>query len=291
MRRVKGGIAGLAMMAACVLGSRGRAAIAPHVSDPNTVVLYHLDEASGTASAHAADYVISDVDANVTLRTGVGVSPFDGTTGPDGLGTALTSWTDWKRSFRDSGTDTSLFSTTAFTVEGWVRDPGTLGGGLDTGVNTIFRVAGGGEVRFGVKESGGEKKLFLIVDVATVDTEFLSDPVTFDTEAWYHAAVTYDDNGAGTADDSTIAFTFTSEAAYNSGLQSAGGATGAADLDVFSSSGICSIGETSGDDHFNGYLDEVRYSNVVRDSAERIPEPAGLGALGLALLATRRRRG
>ena len=155
MKTASGGMVALLLFA--LMSAHAGAAIVPYVPDADTAVLYHLDEAAGTKSANVADYVISDADGNVTLRTDVGVSPFDGTTGPDGLSTAITSYAGWKRSFRDSGADTSLFSTTQFTVEAWLRDPGTLPG-VDTSINTIFRVAGAGDIQFAVEDVSGEKK-------------------------------------------------------------------------------------------------------------------------------------
>ena len=121
--------------------------------------------------------------------------------------------------------------------------------------------------------------------------------MTFDTETWYHAAVTYDDNGAGTLDDSTVAFYLTAEGSYGSGLYQVGQETGAEDLDVLGATGFVLVGETfnpddpdNGADNFNGYIDEVRYSNVVRNFSGAIPESGSLVVLGIALLGMRRRR-
>lgn len=289
MKQMGGAIA--LLVAACIVAApRAEAAIAPYVSDSDTAVLYHLDEAAVTKSADTADYVISDVDGNVTLRTDVGVSPFDETDGPGGLGTAMTSWTIWKRAFRESGTDTSLFSTTQFTIEAWVRDPGTLGGDLGTDLNTIFRVAGAGDIQFAVETIADEKKLRLKYNLPAGTSTLYSDAVTFDSEAWYHAAVTYDDHGAATPDDSTVTFYFTPESSFNLGAQEAGQHANAEDLEAFATAGLLSIGETFRVDNFNGYIDELRYSNVVRNFSGAIPESGSLVALGIALLAMRRRR-
>ena len=291
------GLGGLVGLLLCLAAASVQAAITPYTPDANTAVLYHLDEATGTASTGPTDYVVVDATGNVPLRTDL-ASPFDGTNGPDELATAMTSWTSWKRAYRDSGADTSVFSTTQFTVEAWVRDPGTLGGGLGTDVNTIFRVAAAGDIQFAVEDVSDEKKLRLKYNRSGGTTTLYSNTVTFDSEAWYHAAVTYDDNGAGTPDDSTVTFYLTAEASYHSGLQPAGQATGAEDLEGLTGSGLVSVGETFGADNFDGYLDEVRYLNGVRSGGGPIPEPGatvfvGLLALSLskrALLAAHRRR-
>ena len=292
MKRASGGTVVVLLLA--LTSARAGAAIMPYVSDANTAVLYHLDEPTTAMSANVADHVISDVDGNVTLRTDVGVSPFahpvsgGAIPGPGGLSTAMASYAGWKRAFRTSGADTSLFSTTQFTVEAWIRDPGTI---PDAGTNlsTIFHVAGAGDIQFAVIEISGEKKLRLKYNLPSGTSTLLSDAVTFDSEAWYHAAVTYDDHGSGTANDSTVTFYFTPEGSFNAGVLQAGESTNAGDLEAFATAGLLSIGETFGTDNFNGYIDEVRYSNVDRFGEAVIPEPAGLGVLGIALLALRRR--
>ena len=296
MRRNKRGIAGLLIVAVCALGAPAYAAIAPYDgSEPDTAVLYHLDEAADTKSSGPDPYPVVDDAGHVPLGTDV-TSPFDQVDSPDDLGTAVTSYAGWKRTFRAGDVDAkSVFSTEQFTIEAWIRDPGSPPA-VDTGINTIFSVFNAGEIRFAVIEAGGEKKLSLLYNLpggaGTAEYSSDDDAVSFEPGAWYHAAVTYDDHGSGAADDGTVTLYFTPESLFDSGPQEVGTHVGAMDLEAFAanSSGSVAIGEQYGSHYFNGTIDEVRYSNVVRALGPAIPEPGGLGLLGPVLLAFRRRR-
>jgi len=293
MKIAKGGM--VVSLLVVLVSARAGAAITPYASDPDTAVLYHLDEAIGTASSGLDPYPVIDETSNVPLGTDV-TSPFEEVDSPDDLGTAVTSYADWQRTFREGGLNAKdFFNTEQFTIEAWIRDPGTLPG-ADTGVNTIFSVFNAGEIRFAVVEDGAEKRLSLLHNRpgGAGDVEYLSDDnaVTFENNTWYHAAVTYDDNGPSVADDGTVMLYFTPESSFSSGFQQVGFHIGADDLEELddNDNGHVAIGERFGSHNFNGYIDEVRYSNVVRAFGAVIPEPGGAGAFGLMVLAFRRRR-
>jgi len=294
MKIAKGGM--VVSLLIVLMSARAGAVIAEHKLDDDTAVLYHLDEAAGTKSSGLDPYPVIDEAGNVPLGTDV-ESPFKDVAGPDDLGTAATSYAGWQRTFRESSINAKdIFSTEQFTIEAWIQDPGTVPDG-GTGVNTILSVLSAGEVWFAVTED--EKRLSLLYNynlpgVETGKVEYLSNDhaVNFKDGVWYHAAVTYDDNGPGAVDDSTVTFYFTPESSFSSGFQPVGHHTGAKDVTEFADndSGHVAIGEWFGSHNFNGYIDEVRYSNVVRALGAVIPEPGGAGAFGLMVLAFRRRR-
>ena len=291
MKKASGGMVVLLLLA--LMSGRAGAAIAEYTSDDDTAALYHLDEALGTKSTVPVPYPVIDEAGNVPLGTDL-ASPFDDVDSPDDLDTAATSYAAWKRTFRAGGINAKdVFNTEQFTIEAWIRDPGTPPAS-DTGINTIFSVLSAGEIRFAVTEDEKRLSLFYNLPGGVDDVEYVSDDdaVSFENNTWYHAAVTYDDHGSDAADDSTVTFYFTPESSFSSGFQQVGVHTGTEDLAGFADndSGHVAVGERSGSNNFNGYIDEVRYSNVVRPFGAVIPEPGGLGAVGLALLALRRRR-
>jgi len=287
------GLGGLVGLAVCVVAAASvEGAIAPYPDDEaDTAVLYHLDEAMGAQSADATDYVVADAAGNVPLRTdvvGLGMSPFEDVSGPGGLGTAMTSRTN-RRAFRQGIVDVgTLFATDQFTIEAWVKAPDPLSW-FDEPLSMIFSVLGAGEIQFAVKVDESGERLYLKYEGGAAAV--LSDELDIDDQVWYHAAVVYDDHGAGTPNDSTVTFYFTPEHSFGNGVQAFGQFSGLEDLDeLVGPTWHVAVGERYGANNFNGYIDEVRYSNVVRNFSGVIPESGSLVALGIALLGMRRRR-
>jgi len=287
------GLGGLVGLVVCVAAASVQGAITPYPGDDaDTAVLYHLNEPSGTQSSGPADYVVTDARGNVPLRTdvvGLGMSPFEGVNGPAGLGAAMTSRTN-RRAFREGVVGVvTVFATDQFTIEAWVKAPDPLSW-MDEPLSMIFSVFDGGEIQFAIKVDESEERLYLKYNGRA--TALLSDELgDIDDQAWYHAAVVYDDHGAGAQNDSTVTFYFTPEDSFGSGVQVVGQFSGLEDLEALGDdNGHVAVGERYGAYNFNGYIDEVRYSNVVRSFSGVIPESGSLVALGIALLGMRRRR-
>ena len=295
-----------------------RQGVAPYANnDPDTFLLYHLNEATGLHSGGGGDFFIADASGrNQHLRTNYDTnnpgsntsdptrSPFDGVAGPPGLGGAATSNTSSgynQRMYRIGSADMNGINTETFTLEAWVRNP------VPDAYAGIFRVGDGanGLIQFGTNINGDRLRLAGFFDNAQGSRQFReyvsTETVTFEPDVWYHVAVTYDNQGGATPDDSLINFYFDSiddigGQPTRPGTQLGDTLTVVFDVWPFASttSGEVRVGEWNNDQHFNGDLAEVRWSNVVRSEFNlAVPEPAAwlllLSALGCGLLARRRR--
>jgi hypothetical protein len=263
------------------------AAITPYTPDAQTAVLYHLDEATGAYST--GSYIDDSSANNLDLRSPSGdSSPFLGVAGPSGLGTAATLTTDTTRAFRFGSDDIGdNLSFDQFTIEAWVRNP--------SGTNpAVFYVQDSGaaqRVFFRLNQTTAGAAVQLVYNNATTGTTTLtsSTRTVLAPDAWYHVAVTYDDQGDTAAGDSVVTFYLTPET--SSDRVEVGSFTGRADLKPLSGSGeLLEIGGSGGNNELGGDLDEVRYSNVVRDSFNLIPEPGSLALVSLGALMLVRRR-
>lgn len=189
-----------AVVSLCIAALSAAADVTPYTADANTAVLYHLNEANGSITA-----VDSANGLNLTRNT---TSPFYGSSGPAGLGTAAGGFpTDYTRRLRKdplTASDISKFSLTTFTIEAWVRNPDYSSSNScfilesrdsDSSSNKndlIFSIISGGALR-------------LQIDTGSTIIYPSTSSLTWEADTWYHVAVTYDTNTAA-ANDSTIKF-------------------------------------------------------------------------------------
>lgn len=287
-RLLKAGIYGLGLAASAVaFVPLASAAIMPYTADSDTAALYHLNNATGDFSTSS---YISDSSANgLDLRSPTGgSSPFLGVAGPDGLDTAATFTPATTRAFRfGDNTLNSKLEFDQFTIEGWVRNP--------TGLNpAIFYLQDQGasqRVFFRLNQNASGAAVQLVFNNASTGTTALTSATrtVLAADTWYHVAVTYDDQGATTANDSIVNFYLTPVTSET--RVSVGGATTVADLKALGATGqLLEIGGSGGNNELGGNLDELRYSNTVRDSFNLIPEPGSMTLIGLGALAILRRR-
>ncbi len=262
-------------------------------NEAGTALLYHLDEPTGRHSMSPGTTFIADTSGNgQDLRTNYdtsnpgsttsnpGLSPFDGIASVNGLGKAMTH-TVSQRAYRVNNANTSIINEDTFTIEAWIR-PDTV-----SSHRGILRVDddGAGLIQFGLFDS----KLRIAGFTTGGFQQILSTVVyPFQADQWYHVAVTYDDAA------NEVTFFVDPETNIGSPATRAAtqlGSTIATGIDwrAFDAAGDIWVGEYEEAWHFLGDIDEVRWSNVVRDafnlSAEAavIPEPATMCALGMAI--------
>ncbi|MBI1367027.1 MAG: hypothetical protein GC162_00085 [Planctomycetes bacterium] len=273
----------------CVMmfGAAAQAAqVDPYVTNANTVVLYHLDSGTGTNTT-------ADASGNgLTLTSNASFSPFAGVSGPTGLGTAGT-FPKTNGGYQLTRTLTtpelSLFDTTHFTIEAWVRNPDLVTTGDHNGV-LAYRGATG---RFqftvlGPSSGASAGRLRLDYNKAS-DGSFYgsaaSSALTWETDVWYHVVVTYDANTAA-ANDSIITYYRNAFGDPDAPLLMVGQLTNQPDIKPLDLGGSLNLGgfESNPTRSFGGNIDEVRYSNAVLSTFNlTVPTPAALPA-GLAMM-------
>ncbi len=276
--------------------------VQPYANDSDTALLYHLNETTYQVSTSTTDYFIDDSSSNKHLRTtkidvdgsDAAGSPFQGVSGPNGLGVAA-NITSARRMLR-VGEALPTLSTTTFTIEAWIRNPGLNGDG-------IFRVNDDPTgscplVQFQILADSKLKLIARDSDNGVLGVNS-TQAVTFSADTWYHLAVTYDNNGLATDNDSTVEFfcdpVTSLGASSRAGTKLGDTIESLKDLKAFAAStGQIWAGEGGG--NLDGDIDEVRYSNVVRDTFNlAVPEPGSVvlllsGLLAMALVLYRRKR-
>jgi hypothetical protein len=273
------------------LASASHAAIVPYTPDADTAFLYSLDNPTGDISTGA--YVDDDSSNGLDMRSdssAASASPFNGVAGPNGLGTAATFDASAARVFRFGANDISPnVAFDQFTVEAWVRNPGS-------GNATIVYMQDQGQAQrffFRLTTNANGTAVQLVYDEANSTSSTTlgsSTRVNFVQDQWYHVALTYDDRGSTTADDSVVNFYLTPETATDRVL--VGTSTNVADIQPLSGSGeTLELGQVVGGLELGGDLDEVRWSNTVRSEFNLIPEPSSMALITLGGVFLLRRHG
>jgi len=256
------------------------ATVRPYTPDAHTAALYHLDETSGTTAADG-----SGNGLGLTASS----SPLNGADGVVGIGAAAGPFPDGASQLGRSlsAPEVAVFDTDHFTIEAWVQDPA-----LTADHDGVFAYRNGNSSRFqfGVLGTAGRLALGIQRDDTGGYYNMQTGGLTWADDEWYHIAVTYDSNTAA-ANDSIVTFYQTPYGETDAILVAQ--LLGQPDLEPLTAGGTLRLGGFDGIDgrSFGGWLDEVRYSNVVRRGFNLyIPEPATLALLGGGLLALLRRR-
>lgn len=275
-----------------------RGVVQPYESDGDTVLLYHFEEPVGSSGTSL--YVVDDSthpdDPQWNMQGIVTPdSPFDGVPGPNGMGNSVTIGTSSpasrERVFR-ADADGTDFSQETFTIEAWIRNPQNSAPG-------IFRIQDqvngwSKEVSFGL-DNDLDQLLLRFTDSSNNLTEVkssLDTPIDLDPDTWYHVAVTYEGDGQG--NDSVVRFYLDSEREFLPGMAISrpgrliGEVTGVPDLaEITEGTTFFEVGGYRNSRLFTGWIDEFRYSNVVRDEFNLafVPEPGSAALLLLGLVA------
>lgn len=260
----------------------------PYSPNGSTMLLYHLNEISGTTAVDSsgnnrdAVYEIPKVvlglpSASASLGTAISSGPSEGGT--------RTCWTDTK------GADSVLLpaTTTDFTVEAWVK----MSGGMIAKTQRIAVVQPVGDTKvdwsFEIIGSGNQYHAgaLSVSDSAVSNRVFKGGGMTWDANTWYHVAFVYDDLGDGTATYSlyrTAAGDTTADLVLSTTTDKlvSNSATGNRMFNIANFYG------DSGLQLFNGSVDEVQLSSVARTAADfsttlAVPEPAAVGLISIGL--------
>jgi hypothetical protein len=284
------------LLAGWLLAVSTQASIIPYSPDAQTALLLHFDEAVGATSA-------ADVSGN-GLDLTAATSPFSGAPGPTGLGGAgtFTEGVGARHLTRTPSVgELALFSTTAFTIEAWVRNPDQANSGGTDDHDGIFQLRNSNlnRVELTILDfANGANRGRLRLAFNRQDNgnfAFADTPVlTWERDVWYHVAVTYDSH-TGAANDSIVRY-FVDRADDFDGVPNlVHTVPGVSDLAPLTSGAVLRVGGFDGIDNrsFGGQVDELRYSNVVRDTFHLavVPEPSTLSLLvaGAGLLRRRHR--
>lgn len=281
----------------------------PYVADADTELLFSLDEPVGTSSSGLPDLFIVDDESAMAWNLRTEGLPFEGTAGPPGLATSARcdETLGLVRSINSDVTDLSLLETGTFTIEAWIHDPTpeefedrmSIFQASTESFSTIDQF-----LFFQLIEGPGadEQQLRFVFESAGGGAiQLYSDPFsTLAPDTWYHVAITYDDQGSTTANDSVVRFFLDSEQEIGEPGTRAGTLVGevspVGDVMPFDGSlngdffvGQVTIGTRRS---LGGEIDEFRYSSVVRDTFNLVyvpePRPVALqliGACALGILA------
>lgn len=277
-------------------GLCARATIIPYSADANTVLLYHFDEGPGGTN-------LADASGNGMALTAT-ASPLAGTPGPDGLG-GSGSFTEGNGNLQFTGIPSTpqlgLFSTSAFTIEAWIRNPDQQASAAPDDHDGIFQLRNGNLNRMeltildkGAGANAGKIRLtFNRLDNGVF--AFAEAPAfTWEQDVWYHLAATYDSNTGG-ANDSVVQFYIDRADDFDGVPNLYQTLNNVPDIAAVTDGAVLRIGGFDGinNRNFGGDIDEVRFSNTVRTGFNLavVPEPgtAGLLFIGCVLLGRFRR--
>jgi hypothetical protein len=252
---------------------------------PTVAALFHLDGNGNDSSGNGLDLTASN-------------SPFITVSGPPGLDQAAGPFNNGNKSLNRSGlsaADVGRFNTETFTIEAWVRDPALTSGGDAMGI-LQFRDGNNSRVAMRLDNQFRLMLAYQRADTGAFDYVRTSSPLQFDPGQWYHLAVTYE--GDGTGNDSAVKF-YETPLSDTSGVATLLETVTAEDIMPLTAGGALRVGTLDGSTgrSFGGYIDEVRYTNLVLAPNQfnlAVPEPSTwlLLAAGMVMLlpALRRRR-
>ena len=267
--------------------------ITPYEADADTAMLYHFDHTSQSYSYTADDHFIPDSAGNVNLRTTWGnraSSPFLDMPGPQGLGAAahidtayvVDATTDPPatvscRAFNETIEDMTVLAVSDFTIEAWIRNPAQpattyaciiraqdyheetdpeTGEVISSSYDNLFQFSlddNNDQLRVGYFDGTGAYKAYASTEA-----------VTFEQDAWYHVAMTLEDDGV---DNGKSVLTYYCTAYGETDAVQLGDPILIEDPKPFDDGdgGRMWIGEMGPGLHvLKGDIDELRWSNIVR---------------------------
>jgi len=243
-----------------------------YAPDANTVILYHMNEGSGTTVADSAS--LGGVN-NGTLGAS---QPAWTSSGRFGAGlTAINNDSEYLSASIGSG----LFTNNQMTIDAWIQPTGVdagssyLAGSSGDGFS-YFRYNGGGNLGFGVQASNGTDSTWIQV-AGDADTNLTG-------TGWHHVAGTFNNGTVKLYVDNKLINT--NVTSYASLLAPTS----------FYVAGSCPWSPGNADEgNYIGAIDEVRLSNIARTDFSAIPEPSAIvllvtGVFGLLAYAWRKRK-
>lgn len=259
----------------------------PYTSDANTLGLWHFDDVAGSSGP----FLDSGPGANHgTLTNGVAAPVVSGAgtaTGVGMFGNALArqiGGVNWG-SVPDDNVDMEYGGfPQGMTIEAWIRpNPDDVGAGVERYI--AGKRANGGAWNLGLINS----KLFFEANTQSGYVGWAPGN-ELSANTWYHVAAVYAENYTDGWNEHVLFYvngTLIGDFDYDDNNSLNG--------QLVQNGQALSIGAHGGQDpgtHFRGQIDEVRYSNIVREFGPAVPEPAGalLAALGAIGLGLRRRK-
>jgi len=291
MKRLMCGSVFTLMVTVAVAPNTYAAIVGPYSADANTLHLWHLDEADPGPAAPA-----SGVTGSFNLTPSGGASL--GATSFTGFGTAGDTSGATAEGLQGSSIPVSSVTGAggAFTMEAIIRTAETTSiqqivsmDNSSSNPNRPFQFRmDGGNLRF-INIAGGVQQILTAIPT-TGDDAFVANQ-------WFHVAVTY--NGSeNTADNLKFYWTRMDET-QTVANQITGPFTMTSDLGGISTTfGVANEYRGSQDNNLEGFIDEVRISDIARTADDMmfiIPEPSTLlltvvGLLGLLGCGRRRKR-
>jgi len=292
----------LAMSTGMAFSQTSSAAIIEHTPDANTLLLYHFNETTPDQYAGGADFGDSNYSGSPGPFNGFG---FDiasdqivmGQNSVPGLDKAIqlrgpSATPAAKRNSVTAGDGFgagNYWNGGSMTIEAWIMNPLLAGGDSTTGRLIAISRETAISFSFGLTSTGAMKTFGNVTDSSfNISTSGL----TWNLNTWYYVALVVDTTGqdAGMAE-----FSFYRAAYGDTSLTLLHSTTGLAPGDA--NSGLSIGGETTANSRsFQGYIDEVQFSNIARSAdylaTYAIPEPSAiaLGAIGIGLILLRVRR-
>ena len=250
----------------------GTQGAAPYSTEPNTALLYHLDETSGTVADDAAGTRNATYGSAVTHPA----SQHRFVNAAQATGSITTGRIVYVDS---AGTSSFLYPAADFTIEAWVKHAGS---NPTNSFQTIAAAAPTGQLGkrdWAISVSNDGKLIFSTHnDGQTGDFTLQSAVLTWDPNTWYHVAMVVDDWGVGGNVKlyRTPAGTTTPTKVADANMALLTGHSHTANREL----SIGNYNIDSGKRYWTGRIDEVRFSTVARSESDL---QKTLGSNGIAL--------